>query len=65
MKRSEALRKLSNSLYIYNGCAEPTSQYDRQAEDILDLVEEIGMIPPEIKVPPFEGYINEWEEEND
>lgn len=66
MKRSEALRELSNSLYIYNGCAEPTSQYNTQAEFILDLVEELGMVPPRnTNAWTFgnEPKPNEWEAE--
>lgn len=67
MKRSEMLQKIWDDLI-------GTSQEANFHEQILDTVEKLGMIPPSIENPNFQGgwnihtypmYVNEWEPEDE
>lgn len=72
MKRSEMILKIQKYLEMKGLDCGNTFPSDYAAEDILDIIEAHGMLPPEIrldlhKLEPFDECVNlycTWESEN-
>lgn len=62
MKRSEAVNLLLNEILINTGKDYKELDYDG-ASSILTKLEEIGMLPPTIKLSHINAYDNGWESE--
>lgn len=68
MKRSEMIKVLRDSIYRhlvieYNDIMDG----DSDISNVLDAIEEAGMLPPEREIPkgPFELYECSWESEDE